>query len=316
MERRKSTHRKKKPNKTAQKRNYNYRSVVLFFEKNKRWPSASSKNEKEMSLGQWIVRVAYLKRHHPERLPEKVIKLIERIEIDKNQKYEVHWENIYAKLLDFIEREKRWPKKNAADKEEQTLFNWCSTQKNVRRNNLTGSLNDERIKRLDSIGFKWDINGKKRTWDESFDLVKKFVKQNGRWPIHSSDPEESRLAKWCSKMRAYKNRTDTSVTLTPTQIRKLTKIGIKWEVEIIMLGRTKEQQEEVWMEKYNMFCEYIINNKRYPRNKAQNKYEEMLYSWWMRMAYLKRNGRLREDRAALLNKIGFRWGKEEPTKRE
>lgn len=312
MERRKSSQRKKRVNKTAQKRNNNYRAVISFFEKNNRWPSATAKNEKELSLGQWVVRVTYLKRHHPERLPEKVIKLIERIEFDRSRKYDIHWNNVYSKLVEFIEREKRWPSPNSLNKEECSLHNWCTTQKSVRKHNLAGSLNEERIKLLDSIGFIWSINKPKRSWNESFALLKNFIQEKGRWPVHTADEEENRLAKWCSKMRAYKSGADKSLKLTPGQIRKLTNLGLIWETESLSNGRTPEQLNEIWKRKYNEFCEFIIKNKHYPKSNSKNEAEKSLYTWWMRMAYLKRYGKLREDRIEQLNNIGFRWGRETP----
>ena len=165
---------------------------------------------------------------------------------------------------------------------------------------------------LDDIGFNWYAYNKRRSWKESFNLVRDYYNNTGRWPTHTRDQEESRLAKWCSKMRAYKNGSDTTVTLTPRQIKKLTDLGFDWSDSQSSNGRSPERLERIWIERYHEFSEFITNEKRYPRSRTGNESEkeESLYSWWMRMGYLRRRGNLSSERIQLLDRIGFRWGKE------
>lgn len=312
MEQRNRTKKKskaRKPSKVRIKRDIKYRSTIAFFKKHQRWPSPTAKNEKELELGQWIVRVRYSRNHHPERLPEKVIQLIDRIDADKLQKSIDQWEGNYYKLKDFVNNEKRWPVPNASDPEETRLYNWCTTQKSVRNGVLQGRLSVERIQMLDAIGFTWNKNRKKRSWNESFIMVKKYYTVNGRWPAHATNSEETRLAKWCSKMRAYRNGTDPTGRLTSAQIKKLTEIDFEWEISTTSNGRTEEQLNRIWFGRYTEFCDFITTCKRYPSTITDNEKEKALYSWWMRMAYLRRNGKLSNDRIQLLNSIGFKWGK-------
>ena len=297
----------RKPGKVSKKRNSKYRSTIAFFEKNNRWPSPTSKNLKEQPLGQWIVRIRYIKNHFPERLPEKIIDLVDKIDADKLQKSTEQWESSYYKLRDFVKNEKRWPLPGSSSPDENKLYNWCTTQKSIRNGILQGRLSDERIQMLDNIGFLWNKNRKKRSWSESFDIVKNFYIQNGRWPVHATDSEENRLAKWCSKMRAYKNGTDTTGKLTSAQIKKLTSLSFEWEINVTSNGRTEEQLNRIWLSRYTEFCNFITTYKRYPSTTSEK--EKNLYSWWMRMAYLRRKGKLSNDRILLLNNIGFKWGK-------
>ncbi|MCL3851329.1 MULTISPECIES: helicase associated domain-containing protein [Parabacteroides] len=297
----------RKPNKVSKKRNNKYRSTIAFFEKNNKWPSPTAKDPKELPLGQWIVRIRYLRNHFPERLPEKIIELVDRIDADKQQKSTEQWENNYYKLKDFVKNEKRWPLPGSTNPEENKLYNWCTTQKSMRNGILQGRLSDERIQMLDAIGFLWNKNRKKRSWNESFNMVKKYYIHNGRWPAHATDSEETRLAKWCSKMRAYKNGTDKTGKLTSSQIKKLTDLGFEWEINVTNNGRTEEQLNRIWFGRYTEFCDFITTYKRYPSTTTEK--EKTLYSWWMRMAYLRRKGKLSNDRIQLLNSIGFKWGK-------
>lgn len=168
-----------------------------------------------------------------------------------------------------------------------------------------------RIAKLDAIGFKWEVNPV-RPWKESFELVKEFYAQHQRWPVHTPrNEEESKLAKWCSLMRSCRNKPKSTMKLTPTQIRKLTQIGFEWEPKRTYTSHSKEQLDKWWMERFNEFNEFITKKKRYPntKTKCKNAKEATLYTWWMRIAYLRRAGKLQEDRIQLLDSIGFRWGK-------
>lgn len=299
----------RKPSKVSIKRNNKYHSTITFFRKNNKWPSPTAKDPKEASLGQWIVRIRYNRNHSPEKLPEKIIQLVDKIDADKHLKNTEQWENSYYKLKDFINNEKRWPLPGSSTPEETKLYNWCSTQKSIRNGILQGRLDDERIKMLDAIGFLWNKNRKKRSWNESFIMVRKFRNLTNRWPVHATDPDETRLAKWCSKMRAYKNGTDSTGKLTSAQIKKLTDLGFEWEINITNNGRTEEQLNKIWSGKYTQFFAFIANNKRYPSPTTESKEEKVLYSWWMRMACLRRKGKLSNERIQLLTCMGFKWGK-------
>ena len=110
-------------------------------------------------------------------------------------------------------------------------------------------------------------------------------------------------------MRAYRYGTDPSGKLTSAQIKKLTDIGFEWEISATSNGRSEKQLNRIWIGRYTEFCDFIATNKRYPSVTAREEKEKALYSWWMRMAYLKRKGKLNNDRIQLLDSIGFRWGK-------
>ena len=299
-------------NKRKKKRNGILRAIIVLYDKHNKWPVPTAKEAKERSLGQWISRCRFFKNHSPEKLIGKQIRLIDRIDADKIRKKTEQWQNNYNNLKIFLEKEQRWPSSSASDPLEIKLSNWCATQKITRKNTPKTKQNKGRIKLLDDIGFNWYTYNKRRSWKESFNLVRDYYNNTGRWPAHTRDQEESRLAKWCSKMRAYKNGKDTSVTLTPRQIKKLTDLGFDWSDSQSSNGRSPERLEKIWIERYHEFSEFITNEKRYPRSRTgtESEKEESLYSWWMRMGYLRRRGKLSSERIQLLDRIGFRWGKE------
>lgn len=296
--------------KRRRKRKSKLYTVIAFYKKHDKWPVSTSKDTKERHLGEWIRRYTYLRNHTPERLTEKETELIDKINADRNNKIREQWLDSYERLKEFIGKEQGWPSQKSSDPQEVKLANWCATQRSVRKNTPKAKLNHERIRLLEEIDFNWSSYTQRRSWQESFTLVKEFYTCNGRWPVHTKDPEESKLAKWCSKMRAYKNKIDTSVTLTNQQIKKLNELGFDWTYNKKKNGRSPEHIEKLWLERYHEFCEFTQKEKRYPQRETGNLQEKSLYSWWMRMAYLKRKGKLNDERIRFLNCIGFRWGKE------
>lgn len=296
--------------KKRRKRKSKLYTVIAFYNKHGKWPVSTAKDTKERHLGEWIRRYTFLRNHTPERLTPKETELIDKINADRNDKIKEQWLNSYEQLKEFVAKEQGWPSQKSSDPQEVKLANWCATQRSVRKNTAKSKLNKERIKLLDEIAFNWTSYPQRRSWQESFMLVKEFYTNNGRWPAHSRDPEESKLAKWCSKMRAYKNKINTSVTLTSRQIKKLTDLGFDWSYNRKKNGRSPERNEKLWLDRYHEFCEFMQREKRYPRHETGDPKEESLYSWWMRMAYLKRRGKLSDERIHFLNCIGFRWGKD------
>lgn len=296
---------RKKKSKTSK-----YILTLRFFEKNKRAPSATAKDIAEQRLGSWVTRTRFLRNHSEEKIPDRVLELLDRIDADKIEKKTQQWERNYYNLKDFYEG-----KSTLSDVEIAKLRSWCTTQKQIRKGAIYGKLSEKQIAMLDAIGFVWNQYGERRSWQESYTLLKAFCKKKKRWPVHTtSNREETKLAKWCSKMRAYKNGSDTSYKLTEDQIKKLNQIGFEWETSFMpTYNRSPEQLDILWKNKFEEFCEFINKEKRYPLPESVNEKENTLYSWWMRMAHLKRNGKLPEDRIQQLNLIGFRWGREKPT---
>ncbi|MCD8270734.1 MAG: hypothetical protein LUD46_21435 [Parabacteroides sp.] len=124
---------KRKSNKVVQKRERMRRAVIAFYQDNKKWPSSTAKDPKEMRMGMWISRTRYLKNHHPERLPEKIMDLIDWIDEEKIQMNLDQWENSYLKLKEFIDKNERWPALGSPDPAEAKLYNWCTTQRGLKK---------------------------------------------------------------------------------------------------------------------------------------------------------------------------------------
>ncbi|GFH58467.1 hypothetical protein CTEN210_14943 [Chaetoceros tenuissimus] len=109
--------------------------------------------------------------------------------------------------------------------ENQPLANWVNTQ-HCQYRNLT--LSQERIEKLDDIGFVWsdDYN-----WYDSFDVLKRYKEKHGHCKVPKSY-EPHQLGSWVQHQRSqYKNMLKGLPTpLTKERIKLLESIGFVWSM--------------------------------------------------------------------------------------
>ena len=111
---------------------------------------------------------------------------------------------------------KRWS-------ENPKLANWVYTQRQYRKK---GKLNRSRTKRLDKIGFQWNIE-RSPTWDERFSELVEFKKIYGHCEVPTGWPENTKLAQWVLNQRRRRYKDDAT---GKERIRRLEKIGFRWRI--------------------------------------------------------------------------------------
>lgn len=106
---------------------------------------------------------------------------------------------------------------------------WITNLRNIYCKNSEGRLNEERIKKLESIGIEWRINNK-LTWDEWYNLAVDYYKEHGNLSIPSKyEINGYKLGNWVSNQKVAKRHPGGHRRITPEQIGKLEAIGIEWE---------------------------------------------------------------------------------------
>ena len=132
------------------------------------------------------------------------------------------WENGFAALLKFRDREGhcRAPQKHI--EEGVTLGSWVMKQREVRNKE---KLDPERIKRLDSIGFSWDPFTE--DWENGFVALQKFKDREGHCRAPQKHIEEGMmLGNWVMKQREVRNKGK----INPERIKRLDLIGFSWKL--------------------------------------------------------------------------------------
>ena len=195
------------------------------------------------------------------------------------------WESMYERLLEFKKNNgycnvpDRWP-------DDPQLGKWVGKQRTKRNNGL---LSNERIERLDEIGFIWDVLS--ANWEEMFEDLLEFKKKNGHCNVPSRWSENPKLSRWVSTQREFcKNR-----KLSDSRVKRLEEAGFEWNI-----------RETNWDEMFSVLLKF--KEKKGHCNVTRDWIENPDLSYWVskqRDNY--RKGLLSPDRIKRLEQIGFIW---------
>ncbi|GBL46118.1 helicase, putative [Sulfuriferula multivorans] len=104
--------------------------------------------------------------------------------------------------------------------ENQKFARWITTQRKAKK---SGQITDDRIARLDAIGFAW-IPFDDR-WESSFRALEEYKNKYGSCDVPQKWKENPSLGKWVSDQR--KKWRDK--TLTAERVKRLESLGITWQ---------------------------------------------------------------------------------------
>ena len=205
-----------------------------------------------------------------------------------------------------------------------SLGRWCSTVRGAYRKIQKGletktNLSQDRIKRLEKIGFQWQITGydkrlaKPRNYDEIFTRrcfeLETFKEEFGHCNVPKAYSANVLLGGWCHRMRAAYNNIQkgmkTTRNLSSDRIEQLDKIGFQWQLTDHDEGFEKRCFElETFKEEFG-HCKVP---KRYATNISLARWCSDTRSAYRKIQKgMKPNTNLTPDRIERLDKIGFQW---------
>ena len=168
---------------------------------------------------------------------------------------------------------------------------WCNNQRQAFKANSKSIMNQERIDKLNSIGFIW--NPLEYEWNKNFNLLKEYKEEFGNCDIpYYYRYKNSKLGVWVSTQRSFFNKS----ILSNDKINRLNSIGFIWNTF-----------EYEWENNFNLLKEY---KERYGDcNVPQNFiYKEVkLGDWVSRQRSFFNKSVLSNDKIDKLNSIGFIW---------
>lgn len=188
------------------------------------------------------------------------------------------WPVMYERLLEFKDRENRWP--SAA---EGKLGAWCNTQRIARKK---GTLSADAVDRLDRIGFEWEVQDTR--WMKNFSDLKDFVEREGHIPKRGEDA----LSRWCNTQRQARKKGLLSVE----RVALLDSLNFWWEKDL----------EEAWLASWEETLAFYEKKGRWPTLS-----DGPLGSWLNTQRKARRRGLLSEERARRMEKAGLLWGTDE-----
>ncbi len=204
------------------------------------------------------------------------------------------WETNYLKLLEFkMSNGHCNVPKSYQDK---TLANYVTRQRyNYKKENIP----QEQIKKLEFLGFEWDVDRStefRDVWMEKYNELKQVFKSTGNCFVSKKDNKT--LSSWKVQQRVKRKKD----ALSSDQIKLLNEIKFDWEPEL--KGGTPD--DEQWFEKFQELEAY--KKKFGDCNVSQlDKIYRKLGRWLndQRLNYTR--GKLFEHRKELLEELGVIW---------
>ncbi len=164
-----------------------------------------------------------------------------------------------------------------------------------------GELRADRRARLDAIGFVWHATRVTETqrWEERFAEMRAFRERFGHCSVPKKWPENPRLANWLQQVRFGK----VKGRLSAERIRRLEAIGFAWHRKSVRCHSRNAHWDVMFalLKTYQQPCDTLkgpfLKDGDGPR----------LTNWMTTQRALHAHGKLRADRHALLETIGFPW---------
>lgn len=267
----------------------NYHKLVIFKEVmgHTRVPARWQKNKQ---LSSWVHGLRSPRRETPDHFRQ----LLDHIGFEwklRDKAPVKAWEERYAELCTYKGRfgDCEVPAKWA---ENTALGSWVSTQR-LNKQLLT----DTHIKKLDAIGFNWDILGNR--WDEHYKALCAFKKAYGHCRVAKNCSEYPGLWIWVANLRRRNDH------LTKAQRTKLTRLGFSWHPDA-----------DSWQKHFEAYRQFVQMHG-HPLVPAKKMFLGVKLGVWVngqRQSF--KQGSLKPEYKALLDNCddrGFAWNVEEWT---
>ncbi len=265
--------------------NDTYQKCVRHYEK---YRTISNIKKYAANLSQWLVNQRLKYRNN--QLSQERIDKLNALEIVWD--YNDIWEQYYDAAKRFYEKNGNLDiQVSYVTADGLKLGRWFRSVRNMHNG---GSLSEEKKKRLESIGMKWD-SFNMRNWLEKYGLVKKYYDEHGNSDIKSnySAPDSTKLGVWVSSQRyAYKKG-----TLTDEQIELLKKIDFSWD-----------RDQSRWENGFALAKRYVDEGGDI--NVLPNDYliDEFNLTRWIRQQRVRYSSKkLSRERIARLEILGMKW---------
>jgi len=165
--------------------------------------------------------------------------------------------------------------------------------KNQRELFKTGELTEDRVNKLNELGFSWAMDWKKSnqdSWVQKYDELKEFKEKNG----HCNVPFSSgMMGNWVIRQRKlYKQG-----RLSEDRVAKLNELGFQWSVF------SQESYQEMWDQKWRELRDWKEKAGHCNVSAKSGK----LGRWIAKQRDYYKKGMLSQERINKLNELGFQW---------
>jgi hypothetical protein len=212
-------------------------------------------------------------------------------DVQKQSNSTIKWQNTFERLVAYKKEHGHcnFPKKYN-DGRNPHLGKWAGNQ---RTNYFNGSLSQERVKQLESIGFEWNLH--KIGWTETFERLVAYKKEHGHCniPRNYNDGRKPHLGMWANTQRT----TYFNESLSQERVKQLESVGFEWNPR--KMGWTETFDRLVTYKKESGHCNVPVNY-----NDGRNPH---LGVWVSNQRTMYLNGSLSRERVKQLESIEFEW---------
>jgi superfamily II DNA or RNA helicase len=232
-------------------------------------------------LAEWVTNQRQFKKKG--KLSEDRIQRLDEIGLVWDT-LDASWEKMFAALVIYKDINGHCNVPHLCSKNPK-LGKWVHKQRQKRRNS---QLSEERICRLDQIGFLWDILD--AWWEEKFAELLAYKEINGHCNVPSHCKNQG-LGGWVTTQRTVRK----TGLLSEERIQRLNQIGFVWD--ILDAWWEEKFAELLAYKEINGHCKVPVKGSEHPQ----------LGSWVDRQRLYRKEGKLSEERIQRLDEIGFVW---------
>ena len=212
--------------------------------------------------------------------------------------YSAPWNEMFARLCKF--KELHGHVNVPPSWSDKKLAHWVGTQRTFFRK---GRLPQERIERLEAIGFRWGrtrsgltatpaenalARAPKKEWKDFFKELEAYFTNFGDCNVPHEWHVNRQLARWVAKQRALHQQQ----RLSSDQESRFATLGFQWEVH-----------DAAWESMFAKLSELLAR----PRAAGALRFPTELGRWILTQRQFKKRGTLAPYRAKKLDEIGFEW---------
>jgi len=168
---------------------------------------------------------------------------------------------------------------------DQILMSWGQRQRQSFKNN---TLSQDKINKLDSLGFEWDPI--ENQWITMFNKLQAYKKQYGTCNIQHRNPDDISLSRWVATQRMNFKKNN----LSQDKINQLNSLGVEWN-----------PIESQWIASFNKVVTY---KKKYGDCIVSRHFKDKKLGGWVHIQRenFKKNI-LSKEKIDQLNSLGFEW---------
>ena len=278
-----------------------YELCRKYFEQHGCPPPTTYVTEDGSTPGKWLSRVVI---HHIDdnaryaKLRDDQIERLEQIGVVFERHSDLSWNRNFAAAEEYYRAHHDLNVPSAfVTSDGVNLYSWLEYQRQTNAGLTRGFMTAERKAKLDSLHFDWELREEREdTWPRYFESLKRYANaHDGVLPTSNYVDENGlRVGRWLTNQR----RKYRAGKLDQGQESLLRGVGIDFQ----------DYTEKLWTEGYYQAVKYRDTHPDMIVPVAYRAEDDFALGEWLRtQSKLEKSGKLRDERKALLDRLGVQW---------